>query len=144
MNDLLRMRLTAQLARHEGRRAMMYEDTQGVETIGIGHSLRRPISDRAIEQIFADDIAQTEKELLEHAPWMAELDDARYGVFLNLSFNMGVAGLMAFHETLAATQRGDFFTAAAHLMDSRWARQVQPSRSEELTEQLRSGEWQNA
>ena len=140
MNDTLRLRLTSQLARHEGRRAMMYEDSLGIETIGIGHSLRRPISDRAIEQIFADDLADTEKELLAHASWIGELDEARQGVLYNMAFNLGVAGLLAFHATLASIQRGDYFTAAAHMMDSRWARQV-GIRAEELAEQMRSGEW---
>lgn len=119
---------------------MMYEDSLGVETIGIGHSLRRPISDRAIETIFADDLADTEKELLAHAPWMADLDEARYGVLLNMAFNLGVAGLLAFHATLDAIQRGDYAAAAAHMLESKWADQVGP-RAVELAGQMRDGQW---
>jgi lysozyme len=141
VNDLVRLRLTAQLARHEGRRNKMYKDSVGVETIGIGHNLRdRPISDAAVDQIFSDDLAETERELLEHAPWIGDLDDARQGVLLDMAFNLGVAGLLAFHATLAAIQRGDYFTAAAHMMDSVWAKQV-GLRAEELAEQMRSGDW---
>jgi|SRR5882724_1130138 len=141
MNDLLRLRLTAQLARDEGRRAMMYEDSLGIETIGIGHSLRRPISDRAIEQIFADDIADTERELLEHAPWMADVGEARYGAFLNLAFNMGVAGLMGFHHMLAAARSGRWDDVSAHLLDSKYATQV-GDRARRLATQLMVNEWQ--
>lgn len=141
MNDFLRLRLTAQLARDEGRRAMMYEDSLGVETIGIGHSLRRPISDRAVEQIFADDLAETERELLLHAPWMADVGEPRYGAFLNLAFNMGVVGLMGFHNMLSAAQSGRWDDVATHLLESKYAGQV-GDRARRLATQLMVNEWQ--
>lgn len=45
------------LIRHEGMRATPYIDSVGVQTIGIGHNLHKPLSHAAILQIFKDDVA---------------------------------------------------------------------------------------
>jgi len=46
------------LLRHEGKRNSAYIDAVGKITVGIGHNITdKPISDAAVAQIFADDIA---------------------------------------------------------------------------------------
>ena len=49
--------LQAQLTVDEGHKNFMYKDTKGIPTIGIGHNLNKPISDRAVQVIFEDDMA---------------------------------------------------------------------------------------
>jgi lysozyme len=54
--------LKVQLAVDEGRKAKMYLDTVGKWTIGVGHNLSdKPISQRAIDVIFEDDIGDAER-----------------------------------------------------------------------------------
>ena len=49
--------LRRQVIRDEGWRNRMYLDSLGIPSIGVGHNLRDvPISDAAVEQIFADDL----------------------------------------------------------------------------------------
>ena len=141
MDDLTRLRLRSQLERDEGRKNHMYPDSRGVLTIGIGHNLRdRPISDRAVDQIFEDDLLETEKELVAGIPWVTDLTGARYGVVMNMAYNLGVQGLLGFHDMLAALKDSNWERAADAMRDSKWSEQVGP-RATRLERQMISGEW---
>lgn len=119
----------------------MYQDSLGVPTIGYGHNLRdRPISRRAAEVILDDDMADVAVELRRALPWAERLSEARYGVLLNMAFNLGVAGLLAFRKALAAMEQGDWMIAAAEMLDSKWAEQVGP-RAYRLARQMREDVW---
>lgn len=133
--------LRRQLARDEGRRAKPYTDTTGHLTIGIGRNLDDVgLSDDEIDYLFEHDLRRTEDELLRVLPWVATLDEARLGVLLNMSFNLGVAGLLEFRKMLAAVERGDWETAAQEMGDSVWATQV-GGRAARLMLQMRTGDW---
>ena len=55
-------------------------------------------------QILDDDIARVTAKLFADLPWLQNLDIVRQGVFLNMSFNMGVGGILEFHHDLADTE----------------------------------------
>ncbi|KVC46285.1 hypothetical protein WI72_32110 [Burkholderia ubonensis] len=59
-----------------------------------------------------------------HLSWWRQLDEVRQRVIANMAFNMGVATLLAFKNTLAAVQRGAYDIAAAGMKASRWYSQV--------------------
>jgi lysozyme len=101
------MDLYEQLTRDEGEKLKMYKDSRGILTIGIGHNLEaKAISKRASQVIFEDDVNDAKRELAEKLPWTSNLDDARLGVLINMTFNMGVRGLMAFEKMLAHVKAG--------------------------------------
>lgn len=54
-------------------------------------------------------------------------------------FQMGLAGVQAFHNTLAAMARGDFDAAADGMLASKWHSQT-PKRAEQLAEIMRVGQ----
>jgi lysozyme len=87
------------------------------------------------------DIDTTSAHLIRALPWTQQLDDARQGVLVNLAFNIGVAGLLQFKLTLAAVEAGDYATAAADMLLSRWAKQV-GARASRLAKQMEFGIWQ--
>ena len=135
------MTLREQLLRDEGCRLKVYKDSVGKLTIGIGRNLEdKGISLAEAEAMLDHDIRDFTAEVLVALPWSTALDEVRRGVLVNMAFNMGVQGLRGFTKALAAMQAGDWFTAAAHMMDSKWARQT-GVRAERLAEQLRGGEW---
>ncbi len=135
------MTLYEQLTRDEGKRARMYLDSEGVPTIGIGHNLRdRPISERAIQIIFEDDLADTEADVRMRIPVFATLSEARRGVLLNMAFNLGIGGLLEFRKMLEALRIQDWDRAATEMLDSKWASQV-GARATRLAEQMITGEW---
>lgn len=148
MNDLLRARLTSQLKRDEGdpaehpRLLKLYYDSRKVPTLGIGHNIRdRPISIQAAEVIFNDDLREVEEELAQVWPFASSLSEARYGVVLNMAFNLGTNGLAKFHRFRAALEEGDWNRACDEMRESDWFVQV-GDRVLRLIRQMRLDAWQ--
>lgn len=133
-------RLRAQLTLHEGRRVYPYMDTTGHLTVGVGHNLTgRGLPDTVIDLLLDEDIAGTWAILTASLPWIGQLDEVRQRVLMDMAFNLGVAGLLSFRQTLAAVQRGDFVAAARGMLDSKWARQVGP-RADRLALMMATGD----
>lgn len=86
------------------------------------------------------DIAKAESGLSKALPWLSGLDPVRTDVLVNMAFNMGVDGLLKFHNTLAAVQAGGWKAAAAGMLDSAWSRQVQ-GRAYRLAAIMQSGQY---
>lgn len=134
--------LREQLIRDEGLRLKPYKDSVGKLTIGVGRNLTdRGISRKEAMYLLENDIRDHAMELVVKLPWVASLDDARQAVLINMSFNLGVPQLLEFKVTLAAVQVRNFESAARHMLNSRWAKQV-GSRALRLAEQMRTGVWQ--
>ena len=132
MNDAL----VAQLKLHEGKRNLPYEDTEGYLTIGYGHNLDVPLSDKAIEQILLDDIETAESELDRLLPWWRELDEPRQNVLVDMMFNLGAPRFMTFQKLLKALLERDYEKAADEMLDSKWYTQV-GTRAEVLADMMR-------
>ena len=128
-----------QLRLHEGERLKPDRCTAGKLTIGVGRNLEdRGITREEASYLLANDIAAEERELLRALPWVANLDEVRQRVLLDMAFNMGVVGLLAFKRTLATIQAGDYQRAAAMMLDSKWAGQV-GQRAERLSRMMATG-----
>lgn len=126
---------------NEGRRNRMYKDSLGIETIGIGHNLRDvPLSDRAVDLIFEDDLNDVMAELDRNIPWWRGLDDVRQAVLVDLCFNMGWPRLAGFKNTLAAIKAGVYEAAASGMENSKWYTQV-GRRGPRMVTMMRTGEW---
>jgi len=129
------------IKKHEGTRDKMYKDSEGIETIGIGHNLRdKPISNAAIEQIFSDDLADVIDEVSQAFTWYNDLNEVRQAVILDMVFNMGLAGFKLFKNTIKLLANGEYDAASIEMLDSLWARQV-GSRADTLSNMMRTGEW---
>lgn len=124
------------LIRHEGIRSQPYIDSVGVQTIGIGHNLHKPLSHAAIMQIFRDDLADARNDCLHAFPWFADLDESRQWVLINMCFNLGLPRLQKFYKFLTAVEQGDYETAASEMLESLWAKQVK-GRARELASLMR-------
>jgi lysozyme len=134
--------LKDQLVRDEELRLKPYTDSVGKLTIGIGRNLSdKGISFLEAQFMLANDVAATTAELQASLPWTATLDEVRKGALLNMTFNMGIGGLLEFHDFLAKLQAGDYSAAAGAMLDSLWARQV-GARATRLSQQIQSGIWQ--
>lgn len=142
----MKTELTRQLRGDEGVKAQAYQDHLGFWTIGVGRLIdaRKPgsgLRPHEIDYLLRNDIDDRIEALTRRLPWFQDLDDARKGVLLNMSFQLGVDGLLGFKNTLAMVARGDYVGAAAGMMNSLWARQT-PARAKRMAEQMRTGEWQ--
>jgi lysozyme len=123
----------------EGYRRFVYTDTTGNKTIGYGHNLdANGISEPMAEIILRDDMANVEHDLANSFTEYSSLDDARKGVLLQMAFNMGVGGVMAFTHMLAAIQAQDWVLAANAITDSLSAKE-HPLRSQKWAHCMQEG-----
>jgi lysozyme len=130
-----------QLIRHEGLRNRPYHDTATPPrlTIGVGRNLDDVgVFADEIELMLTNDINRAIKDLTSHIEWWNSLDEARRGILVNMTFNMGISGLLKFQKMLAALQTGDYQKAADEMTDSAWYKQV-GVRALELVNQMRTG-----
>lgn len=122
-----------------------YQDHLGFWTIGIGRLIDKRkgggISKEESAYLFANDVADKTAEVRRALPWFARLNEARQGVLLNMAFQMGTEGLLAFKNTLAMIQAGQYDAAADGMLNSKWAREQTPARAKRLADQMRTGKW---
>jgi len=141
------MRLAEQLiGEEEGRKATVYPDSRGFQTIAIGCLVdpRVPgagLCDAAIDAQFAHDSAQALVDA-KLFPGYAQMNEVRQAVLESMCFQMGTAPLHwpNFHAALVA---GDMQAAAAAGLDSDWARIETPIRAKREMAMLASGMWIN-
>jgi lysozyme len=131
--------LTAELIRDEGVRLKPYRDTVGKLTIGVGRNLDDVgITLAEAMVLLGHDITWAVHELETALPWFKDLDPVRQRVLCNMCFNLGLARLLGFRNTLAAVARGDYTQAAIEMMDSKWATQV-GDRAKRLAKMMEQG-----
>jgi lysozyme len=150
------------LVAHEGLRLQVYQDTLGIDTIGIGRNLEdRGISKEeldwmdypSIDHVYEwgiteadavylaqNDVQIVEEELLRAHPCVDRLDSVRQLILMDMAFNMGVPRLCKFAKMWNAIHEEDFPTAAKEMLDSRWANQVK-SRAVKLANAMHNGEF---
>ena len=157
-----RDRLIEELVKHEGLRLEVYQDTLGINTVGIGRNLddRGITQDEldwmdypTIEHVYSDGITEAdavylaqndvqivEEELLRAHPCVENLDAVRQLVLVDMAFNMGVPRLCKFKKMWNAIHENKFDAASKEMLDSRWANQVK-SRSVKLANAMHNGEF---
>lgn len=122
----------------EGFRSKPYRDTRGFLTVGYGLNLDSGISRRVAVAALTEQLSELHETLLTYS-WYATLDVVRQGVCLDMAFNLGLHGLMAFAHMIAAIERGDWAQAKVELLNSKAAREL-PSRYAELARLLLTGQ----
>lgn len=140
--------LTRQLRGDEGCEPCVYPDSLGYATIGVGRLVdkRKPgagLRPDEISYLLQNDIDDRINALMRALPWFQNLDDTRQGVLLNMAFQLGTDGLLAFKNTLDAVHGARYDEAAADMLASKWAQQT-PARAKRLADQMRTGLWQFA
>lgn len=134
-------KLTEQIIRHEGMELKPYRCTSDKLTIGVGRNLEDVgISEAEAMNLLMNDLATVDAQIEKLMPWAMKLDTVRYEALMNFVFNVGIGTALKFENAMAALKASDFDTAAAELLDSRWATQV-GKRANEVSEQIRTGRY---
>jgi len=144
----------AKLEEHEGFRAKVYKCTAGKNTIGIGLNLDAnplKLSPEEIKSLINVGIthdkavyyaklvcAQIENKLAKELDWYNNLDSNTKYVLVDMSYNMGVQGVLQFKHSLELIRQGKFLAASEAMLDSKWAKQV-PNRAKSVTDILKTG-----
>lgn len=127
----------ARLKVEEGFRTVAYRDTVGRLTFGYGCNIDAGISEYAATALLEAQVQEREQALAAYA-WYPAADAKRASVFLDLSFNLGLHGLLAFPSMLHFAALKDWPNASAQLLDSDAARQL-PARYKTLAGILLNG-----
>jgi lysozyme len=132
--------VTDMLKRHEGLFLKPYKDSRGYLTIGYGTCLdTRGITEHEAEVMLNDEIVDCVDALEREIPDIySGLNEYRRAVLIDMAYNLGIAGLLTFHNTLAKVKAGAYEEAAAFMLQSKWAKQV-GNRAVELSEIMRKG-----
>ena len=107
-----------------------YNDSLGFPTIGVGHLIKPgeqfpdKITIEAAKNLFDKDFKKHLDEASGRIPVWKKIDDVRRGALLDMTFNMGVGGVLGFKNTLTALEKGEYDNSAKGVMNSLYARQV--------------------
>lgn len=155
-----------QLILHEGLRLEVYKCPAGYNTIGVGRNLDtvglnrdeqfrvlgaislppsevitllkiRGITKEEALFLLQNDIDECVSDL-EKYKWFQNLDPVRQKVMIDMRFNLGLRGLLGFHETIRALIAKNYDKASWQMRQSRWYTQV-GNRGKRLVEMMRTG-----
>jgi lysozyme len=135
-------KLIDMVKRHEGLRLKLYADSCGKLTIGYGRCIEDiGISQQEADLLLMNDLTRSVNDLANNLPWLYEIDDIRRAALVDLCFQLGWRGLSKFQKTLEYAEKKYWDKAADELLDSIYAKQA-PKRANEISEMLRTGQWQ--
>ena len=131
--DMVMPRLKVQ----EGFRAMPYRDSEGVLTIGYGTNLEIGITMREGSYLLSERVHLAEIRFShEWKPYQDMPVDVQVEL-IDMAYQLGVTGLLGFHDMLKNLALGNYEGAALEAERSAWATET-PSRAARAAEVFRS------
>lgn len=128
-----------------GGKHVVYDDHLGYATIGYGRLVDRRkgggITDEEADYLLDNDITSRINEMRSRFPGFNKYNEPRQAALINMSFQLGVNGVLGFKKMVAAMESGLFNKAAEEALDSLWAKQT-PKRAQRIAEQIRTGIYQ--
>lgn len=128
-----------QLKIDEGFRGQPYKCSAGKTTIAFGRNLEaNPLTEEEGTYLLINDLEKVQDKL-EGRDFFDKLNDVRKDVIINMTFNMGLGGVLRFKNMIAAIENDDYEHAANEMLNSRWARQV-GNRADRLAKKMKLGQ----
>lgn len=142
-------RLINDIKNAEGCNLRAYKDTLGYWTVGYGHKLENQdhnYSDYSItsdeaQDLLESDLGGAETSSTYLSEWNYLNTDCRKNAVIELVFNMGLSTWKHFAQTRLDIQNQNWQKAHDDLLNSLWAKQVGPSRSNRLANYLLKGQY---
>lgn len=139
MSDLL-----ARIKKHEGFKSYAYQDSLGYWSIGYGKCIDKRVhcglTIKEAEYLLNNELERSRFEL-GHYDWYNDLDQVRKDVLVELHYNIGLVKLLKFENMIDSLKQKKYGDAAAHMLDSKWRRQVGEDRSTDMAKRLASGSY---
>lgn len=150
MSDSLKQHVIDALKIDEGEvkvngKHVVYKDHLGYDTLGYGRLVDRRkgggLSDKEANYLLNNDVNERIESMQSRFPHFSRLNEPRQAALINMSFQLGVAGVLGFKKMVAAIGEGKFNKAADEALDSLWAKQT-PNRAKRISNQIRTGLYQ--
>lgn len=144
------------LIMHEGMKLSPYHCKSGFLTIGVGRNLetnpmnddelkavgdwKRGITKNAALFLLRNDIYRVMHDCRQAFPFWKQLDDERQYALLDMTFNLGIDGLLKFKKMLTAMEIGNYRGAAKECLNSKYAKDV-GKRAERIAKTIETGKF---
>lgn len=122
----------------EGFEQFPYKCPADKLTIGYGFNLETTPMPAAVADLWLDILIDNIDNQLRFYAWYLKLNDARKAIIIDMCYQIGVSGVLAFKSMIKSIQEDDYFAAAEHMLDSRYARQT-PNRAQRNAIGMRNG-----
>ena len=137
IEQLLSEDFDQRVARHEGKKYKVYFDQFGNPTIGIGRNLNAGLTDDEVMYLYRNSKQKATNDCFNNLTWLTTQPKIIQEVLIEMCFQMGIVGLLQFHNFLGMIQVKQYKEAAKDGLDSLWAKQA-PERVQELMELVAS------
>jgi len=124
----------------EGIQKFVYKDSLGFDTIGIGRCVSPGKEGLTVDEcmyLLRNDITNVYTQLLR-IDWFNKLDIPRQNVIIEMTFNLGLQGMLGFKGMISAIQEQRYTKAAIEMLNSKWATQVK-GRAARLAKRMEFG-----
>ena len=137
------IRLVAQLKVDEGCKLYAYPDSLGWTTIGYGRLIDRRkgggiTMDEAL-YLLQNDVSKVTKQLAAYA-WYNDQDSVRQAALSDMTFNLGLDGLLHFPHFLGYMLKKAYANAVSELIGTPWQSQV-GARADRIINMIEKGAW---
>jgi GH24 family phage-related lysozyme (muramidase) len=127
------------LTSDEGKRLKVYICTGGYKTVGIGHNLD---ADRALHilerelqlgdyitesectALFKYDLDKVKAGIVKKIPFFIRLHEYHQAMLINMTFQMGLKGLLKFKNMLHGLEEGDIYLVSSSIRSSLYYEQT--------------------
>jgi GH24 family phage-related lysozyme (muramidase) len=138
----------------EGKKLKAYVCSEGYLTVGIGHNLDSDkalsILDRVLskgdvitedecKKLFQQDIIRVKANIAQHLPYFPTLATKYQLLLINMVFQLGISGTLAFKNTLQAVKEDRPLQVEQGIQRSKWFRQT-PNRCARLIKLVKDEE----
>jgi lysozyme len=153
-DTLLSKELIDQVKSDEGFSRKSYQCSEDHCTIGYGYNLdanplgltatnievlkRDGITEAGASKLLVAVLENCQADLFKAVPWVADLSQRRQDALVNMTYQMGIAGVLKFKNSLKLIKAGKFGQAAEALLLSKWAKQT-PNRALRISNMIRQG-----
>ena len=145
------MNLKESIKIHEGFRSSVYLCPTGHPTVGYGFRVAdlsadelalnagvvEPMSKEVAEKILDIKITKFKKQVYNALPWLTYAPMDIQDALCEMAYQMGVAGLLGFKNTLALIKERRYSEAAENMLKSKWATQT-PKRAKQIANLVRN------
>ena len=145
------MNLKESIKIHEGFRSSVYLCPTGHPTVGYGFRVAdlsadelalnagvvEPMSKEVAEKILDIKITKFKKQVYNALPWLTYAPMDIQDALCEMAYQMGVAGLLGFKNTLALIKERRYREAAENMLRSKWATQT-PKRAKQIANLVRN------
>ena len=145
------MNLKESIKIHEGFRDSVYLCPTGHPTVGYGFRVAdlsadelalnagvvEPMSKEVAEKILDIKITKFKKQVYNALPWLTYAPMDIQDALCEMAYQMGVAGLLGFKNTLAMIKERKYTQAAENMLKSKWATQT-PKRAKQIANLVRN------